>query len=102
LKTLKTTAESVDEAQPRGLERELRVDVEVVHVVRDILQNLVRRGALSGLGVVRHGALVDVIEACKRGCECCSCTSESGARVGAGTGAGAKAGVADKSPMRFR
>jgi hypothetical protein len=53
---LESAADGVDEHEPGGLERELAGDVKVVDVVCDVLEDLVRRGPVRGLGGVGHGA----------------------------------------------
>jgi hypothetical protein len=53
---LEPAADGVDEDKPGGLERELAGHVKVVDVVCDVLEDLVRRGPVRGLGGVGHGA----------------------------------------------
>ncbi len=42
--SLKPTPDGVDQAESRGLERELRLDLVVVHIVSNVLEDLVGLG----------------------------------------------------------
>lgn len=57
--TLETTSDGIDQAEPRSLECEVGLDFVGVHVVGDVLENLVRfwaDRALGGVGMAGHVA----------------------------------------------